>query len=106
VLFLAWGLFLMGITYLDKITSAIWGKPELWTTNLGDLPPISLNRISQKKQLEKYLSIFLLFFPTFLLFITIFAFFRIAIIYKILISLILSVIFLWIMESIRRRAAK
>ncbi len=64
VLFLVFGFFLVGITALDKLTSVMFGKAELLTTNLSSLPPVTLSQLNQITRFELYGSIFL---PVFLI---------------------------------------
>jgi len=53
------GYISIGFTYLDKIASVIYGKPELLTARIEDLPPITEIQMAKRNLLSKYSMIFM-----------------------------------------------
>ena len=68
VLFFTGGFYALGVSYLDKVISLITGKPELLTTDLRTLPPLTAPQIAEIGRFERYIALFLIM-PLILFFI-------------------------------------
>jgi voltage-gated potassium channel Kch len=103
-LFFTLGFFILGATYIDKIMSLVTGKPELLTTKLENLPPVTTTQLAKSKLFEKLMSIFFILLFVLIFGLEIFNPFGTGL--KILVSLAAIVLFFIIVRVIMRQKFK
>ena len=103
-IFFSLGFFLLGATYIDKIVSLITGKPELLTTKLENLPPMTNTQLAKRKLFDKLAGIFFILIFVLMFGLEIFNPFETWL--KILVSLAAIILFFIIVSVIMKRKFK
>jgi len=102
--FFSSGFFILGATYIDKIISLITGKPELLTTKLENLPPVTATQLAESKLFKKLAGIFFVLIFVLMFGLEIFNPFGTWL--KILVSLAAIILFFIIVRVIMRQKFK
>ncbi len=99
--FFSSGFLVLGMSYIDKMMSLVMGKPELATTRLGDLPPVTDTQLAKRKFFGKIAGAFFILILVTMFVLEVFNPFGTWL--KIVVSLAVVILFFIIVRRIMRR---